>query len=106
MDSNYVSGINEKQLISVINKLTSNIEKLESRFDQIDTIITNSNNWYSSDSADAFRSRYNDFRLNYDIVKKNLLSYVEDLNNLIIKYKKLEANTADMVNTYKPIGDK
>ena len=42
MANNYVSGINEPQVLAVINKITSNIEKLESRFIEIDNIISNS----------------------------------------------------------------
>lgn len=106
MGNNYISGINEQQVIVIINKITSNIEKLESRFNQIDIIISNTNSHYKASSADEFRKKYDNIRLNYDIVKKNLLSYADDLNNLIISYKKLETNTADMVNTFKPLGDK
>lgn len=106
MNAGYVSGINEQQIVAVINKITSNIEKLESRFEQIDSIISNTNAHYNAESADVFRKRYNDFRLNYDVIKTNLLSYVEDLTHLIIKYKKLETNVADMVNTFSPSGDK
>ena len=106
MNAGYVMGINEQQIVAVINKITSNIEKLESRFEQIDSIISNTKAHYDAESADVFRKKYNDFRLNYAVVKTNLLSYVEDLTHLIIKYKKLETNVADMVNTFKPLGDK
>lgn len=105
MNSNYVSGINETQILVVINRITSNIEKLEARFNQIDQIILNTNNYYKSSSANIFRKNYDDIRLNYSIVKTNLLSYVEDLTNLISSYKKFETSTADVINTYKPIGE-
>ena len=104
MNNNYVSGINEQQLVGIINKINFNIEKLDKRFQQVNEIIYNTNFHYKTESADLFRKKYDDFKMNYDIIKKNLLSYVDDLNNLIIKYKKFETNAADMINSFTPLG--
>ena len=105
MSNNYVSGINEPQVKAIINRITSNIEKLESKFIEIDTIFSNNKQHYDSESALLFRKKYDNIRLNYDIIKKNLLSYVEDLTALVINYKKLETDIVDMVNTFKPLGE-
>lgn len=103
MNNNSVIGINEQQIRAITNKLTSNIEKLESKFNQIDAIIHDISPYYKADSNILFRKKYDNLRLNYDIVRKNLLSYVDDLNSLIISYKKMEANAVDMANKFEPI---
>ena len=102
MNGNYVTGINENQVRNVINHITTNIEKLESRFSQIDSIVDGTRN-EQSPSAEAYRKQYADLRLNYDVIKKNLLSYIADLNGLITYYHNSDTTIGEQVNEYKPI---
>ena len=102
MNGNYVTGINENQVRNVINHITTNIEKLESRFSQIDSIVDSTKN-EQSPSIDMYRKQYTDLRLNYDVIKKNMLSYVNDLNNLIAYYRSSDTTIGDEINEYKPI---
>lgn len=99
MNSNY-TGINENQILATINKITSNIERLDSRFNEIDQIIHNMSNSYNSNSSVTFMKKYDDIRYNYAIIKANMKSYIGDLNNLISSYKKFETTTADKVSSY------
>ena len=99
MNSNYI-GINENQILAEISKITSNIERLDSRFNQIDQIIQNMGNSYNSNSSVTFKRKYDDIRQNYAIIKANMKSYIGDLNNLISGYKKFETTTADKVSSY------
>ena len=101
MNGNYVTGINENQVRNVINHITTNIEKLESRFSQIDSIV-DSTRGEQSPSAEMYRKEYADLRLNYDVIKKNLLSYIADLNGLITYYHNSDTTISDQVRDYKP----
>ena len=101
MNGNYVTGINVNQVRNVINHITTNIEKLESRFSQIDSIVDGTRN-EQSPSAEAYRKQYTDLRLNYDVIKKNLLSYIADLNGLITYYRTSDTTIGEQVGMNKP----
>lgn len=107
MNSNYIIGINENQILATINKITSNIERLDSRFNEIDRIIHNMSNSYNSNSSVTFMKKYDDIRHNYAIIKANMKSYIGDLNNLISNYKRSSTAITDVVSTYdtKHIGE-
>lgn len=102
MNGNYVTGINENQVRNAISRITTNIEKLEARFNEIDSIVDSTRN-EQSPSADMYRKQYADLRLNYEVIKKNMLSYINDLNNLIAHYRNNDATIGDQINEYKPI---
>ncbi len=99
--SNYISGINEPQILKAIDTITKNIERLEKRFTEIENIMEKNKVSYKSASAQTYNARYNDFKQNYKVVRANLLSYVEDLNRLLRNYKKIDSNASDLFKVNK-----
>lgn len=93
MNSNYVGGINEQQVEATINRVMSDLEKLDFRFEQIDISVSKTKNYYKCNSGDEFRKRYDSIRLNYDVVKKNMLAYVDDLRKLMKNYERIDTST-------------
>lgn len=96
MNGQSVSGIDEVRLERLIQKILNNIEQLEKRFDQLDEVIDRTKSFYKSDSASKYRNSYKDLRYNYNLVKKNILSYVNDLTKVKAKYKNFATLAADV----------
>ncbi len=96
MNGQKVSGIDETRLEKLIQRILSNVEQLEKRFQQLDMVIDESNKFYKGTSANQYRSAYNNLRYNYDIVKKNILSYVDDLNKVKFNYTNFASLSADI----------
>ena len=99
--NNYITGINENQLQRVIQHIQDNIDKIESRFENIDKINSDLKLSYNSPSASSYFSKYNDLKVNYEIIKNNLLSYKNDLINVLESYRKLMTTAVDKVDTFK-----
>lgn len=96
MNRQVTSGVDEVRLDKLIQKILSNLEQLERRFNQLDATIDRTKNFYKSDSASKYRKSYNDLRYNYGLVKKNILSYVNDLTRVKSKYKNFETLATDL----------
>ena len=92
MNGQSVSGIDEIRLEKTIQRILNNIEQLEKRFQQLDTVVDETNKFYKGSSAANYRTAYNDLKYNYNIIKKNILSYVDDLNKVVFNYKNFVAS--------------
>lgn len=99
--NNYISGINESQILKAIDTVTNNIERLEKRFAEIEDIMEKTKASYKAASAETFNSQYNNFKQNYGVVKANLLSYIEDLNRLVRNYRKIDSFASDLFKVNK-----
>ena len=94
------SGVNEQKLATLIAKIQDDLEKLEKRFNQLETVIDSTKTFFKSDSASRYRNSYESMKYNFSIVKKNILSYTNDLTKVKNSYKKFETEAAATVNAY------
>lgn len=101
MNGKSTSGIDEIRLDKLIQRILNNVEQLERRFNQLDSTIDRTKSFYKSDSASKYRNSYNDLRYNYNLVKKNILSYVNDLTKVKSKYKSFETLATDTFKSTK-----
>lgn len=85
--NNKVSGINEEKLENLIQRVMNNVEQLEKRFEQLDSVVYEMKNYYKGDSSVVFKSSYDSLRYNYKIVRNNIMSYVNDLSRVKSKYR-------------------
>ena len=84
---NIVEGIREEDLLSLCDEILKNADSIYEKFNQIDNKFEEIKEYYSSSSLDTLMSKYQNFKKNYSIIKNNIISYSEDLNELIIKLK-------------------
>ena len=100
MGKEVASGVNEQKLATLLAKIQDDLEKLEKRFNQLETVIDSTKAFFKSDSASGYRNSYENMKYNFSIVKKNILSYTNDLTKVKNSYKRFESEAAATVNTY------
>ena len=100
MDTRGKSGIDENQLNFYIREITNNMEQLERRFNQLDSVAESTRSFYQSDSGNKFRNSYRNLRYNFSIIRKNILSYKNDLSKVKASYRKFDSNAADTMLAY------
>lgn len=94
------SGVNENRIDFYINEIINNMEQLEKRFNQLDSVAESTKSFYQSDSGNKFRNSYRNLRYNFSIIKKNVLSYNNDLSKVKASYQKFGDNAADTMLAY------
>ncbi len=82
-----VLAINEDNLYQLCLEIDGYTDKIAEIFNNIDNNFNELTEAYKSDSVNALVNSYNEFRKNYAIVKNNVSSYSEDLNELAVKFK-------------------
>ena len=93
-------GVNQDYLIYTANKLRDYLSIVEDRFNKIDDIMSNNNQYYKSASAEVFCSRYDDFKQNYKIIKTNLMSYIDDLDRTVNHYVQIDSLARDVIGRH------
>ncbi len=86
-NDNIVEGIREEDLLSLCDEILKNADNIFEKFNQIDDKFEEIKQYYSSSSLDTLMNKYQNFKKNYPIIKNNIISYSEDLNELIIKFR-------------------
>lgn len=97
-NTNYVSGINEGRLDKLALDLLGYIEKINNTLNQISEVVEDTKNYFDSSIANSYRNKYDLFKTNYNVVKKNLSSYSSDLTKVKFKYKGMATNLQTTIN--------
>lgn len=90
-------GINEKKLNSLILDIYNYSEKINKTLNQISEVVDKTKKIYSSKEADLYRNKYENFRVNYVNVIKNINRYAEDLILVKQKYSNFDINASKRV---------
>lgn len=91
------SGINEEKLNKLILDIYNYSEKINKTLNQISEVVDKTKKIYSSKEADLYRSKYENFRVNYVNVIKNINRYAEDLILVKQKYSNFDINASKRV---------
>lgn len=78
MDYN-IKGINEEALDKLIFDILEYIEKLNKEFEKVETLVTQSNDYYKSENATNILTKFKLSQNNFKIMINNLIKYSEDL---------------------------
>lgn len=100
MSEKQLAGINEGNIDIVIRKLQDDLDKLLSKFNQLDIIVDSTSSFFESTYADTFRTNYKVYRDNYQIIKNNILSYIDDLVAVKANYKKFAIDASTQISQY------
>lgn len=90
-------GINEEKLNSLILDIYNYSEKINKTLNQISEVVDKTKKIYSSKEADLYRNKYENFRVNYVNVIKNINRYAEDLILVKQKYSNFDINASKRV---------
>jgi len=86
------AGINIDSVDKLILDIYNYAERINKTLNQITDVVDKTKTIYNCDAANNYRNKFESFRVNFNIVDKNIKSYADDL----IKLK----------NRYQNIGDK
>lgn len=85
-------GINEDTINKLILDIYDYAEKISQTLDQVTNEVTLTKSFYKSSAASAYRNDFNNFKTNFSIINKNIISYAEDLTKLKNRYKRIDQN--------------
>ena len=100
-DDNIV-GISKKQLDRTIEKISLISDKVNLLFDDLESIF-NGVNYFNCSASNILNNKMNDISINVPTVKKNIASYIKDLNLVSSNYNTV---TLSGVAIYEKAGSK
>ncbi len=86
MPNSNVMGINEEKLTSVITSINDDIMKISNIFENMETIMADSGNCLSGELGNSLQTKFNEIKMNFPIIKNNLLTYSTELTNIKNNY--------------------
>ncbi len=98
--NDFVGGIHEEDLGSLAMEILDYSERITTILDDIDKKFESLHQYYDSESYVKFMESYNEFRLNYGVIKSNVVSYSDDLIRLISKMNEGMDSVIDLFNTF------
>lgn len=100
MKTDIISGINEKNLLELCIEINKSADNISEIFKKIDDDMEEMKYYYNSDTFNTLYSLYEDLRKNYSVIKRNILNYSGDLNELVNKMKKGLLDMAQLYSTF------
>ena len=95
-----VTGINEDELGSLAMEILDYSERIADIFNKIDDNMETLGNYYKSPSYKELMNNYKNFSKNYEVLRKNVNSYSDDLINLIKKMRENDKYLANLFDSY------
>lgn len=86
------AGINATGLSRLCVAVNSSALKVKKSLDDISDLIEDSSTYFSGDTKDDFMKVFNDVIGKKTRIKDNILSYVDDYNTVISKFKNLDVS--------------
>lgn len=86
MPNSNVMGINEEKLNSVITSMNDDIMKISNIFENMEEIMVDSGSCLSGELGNSLQAKFNEIKINFPIIKKNLISYSTELTNIKNNY--------------------
>ena len=83
--SDLVLGINEDGLANLSIDILDYVDRIMELFENIDSKMDLLPNYYKGDSCTAIMNKYHELREYYEVVKKNLITYSDDMIMLVRK---------------------
>lgn len=96
---NKVSGINEIAVDRMINDIALYADRIKRIFNDIETVVTQTQTFYKCDSGTTFRNNFNQLAYNFKSINQSVLSYANDFANL-------KANSKSRMEEAKAILDR
>ena len=84
---NEIVGINSESLKKLIFEIYDYRDKISNILNTAEILIKNSENYYISSDGDELRKHFNNFSSNFNIFFKNIKSYSDDLELVLITYQ-------------------
>lgn len=99
-NSTAISGINEEALNNLVLDLNNDIDKIDFALRQIEMLFYDTEDFFKGEVADSVRAKFKQYSTQIEMLKKNLLSYPQDLLNLKNSIKNNDLESANIFDTY------
>lgn len=96
----FVTGIKEDELSSLIIEILDYSDRISEIFDKLDACISKLPKHYQDLSCTKLINYYRGLAENYSIIKKNIISYSDDLTTLIKKVRENDKYIASLFQNY------
>ena len=94
---NNIVGINEDGINKLIIDIYNTLESIHKTFQGIDELIKRSNECFRLESGDKYRDKYNSLVVSIENMYKNIINYINILNNVKIKYININDNISNSI---------
>ena len=98
---NKVSGINEMFVDRMIDDIALYADRIKRIFNDIETVVTQTQKFYVCDSATTFRNNFNQLAYNFKTINQSVLSYANDFANLKVNSKSRMEEAKSMIDKAK-----
>lgn len=92
---NNIVGINEDGINKLIIDIYNTLESIHKTFQGIDDIIKRSDECFRLESGDKYREKYNSLVVFIEKIYKDIINYINILNNVKIKYINMNDNISN-----------
>lgn len=88
------SGINEEGLDKIILDIYNSTESIHKIFDNISDSIEQTSEYFQTNVGEEFRIKFDNYKINFNLIHEKLLKYAENLANVKMKYQDLSVDVA------------
>ena len=92
MDNDFTIGINEPALDDIMLKLNNDIDTISILLHDIEMKMYDINEYFSGDVSDKVKNKFKSYSDQYDTLKDNLNTYVNDIMNVKAMLGKIDMN--------------
>ncbi len=92
MDNDFTIGINEPALDDIMLKLNNDIDTISTLLHDIEMKMYDINEYFSGDVSDKVKNKFKSYSDQYDTLKDNLNTYVNDIMNVKAMLGKIDMN--------------
>ena len=96
----FVTGIRENELSSLSIEILDYSDRISEIFDKLDSCISKLPTYYQDPACTKLINYYRGLSKNYSTIKKNLMSYSDDLTTLIKKVRENDKYAASLFQNY------
>lgn len=94
---NNTSGINDEKLDSLVLDIYDYADRINQILNNIDELISMSNEYFKCESADQLKKRYQELELSFPVLKQNILNCANDLVKAKYSYQDIDSNVKQVV---------
>ena len=81
-----LNGINESGVDKLILDISNSADRINEILNKISELINDTSNYFNCENAIIFRQNFNNLKINFPIVSKNILQYTADLVKVKVNY--------------------
>lgn len=79
--------IDEARIKTLCIEIQGYVENIKKSLERVSDLVDDSQSFYQDDTRNVFVSKSNDFRMCHNIILNNMMSYIDDYNYVLSKYR-------------------